>query len=35
MTFRDEINTFGEGTIMRKAELLVRDIKSNRSFKIS
>ena len=28
MTFREEINTFGEETIMRKAELLFRNKKS-------
>ena len=32
MTFREEINTFGEGTIMRKAELLFRDKKIKRMF---
>ena len=32
MTFRDEINTFGEGTIMRKAELLFRDKKVKQMF---
>ena len=32
MTFREEINTFGEGTIMRKAELLFRDKKIKQTF---